>query len=109
MAEKIKLVQGDTRPYIKVTLRDADGTAIDVSDATVNFKFRQSGSDITLFTVICLQPDGGTDGKIIFNFPEGGLNVDSGNYEGEIEIVFAPDDIQTVYEHLKFYVREQFN
>lgn len=108
MAEKIKLVQGDTRPYIKLTLKDVDGTPINVSGATVNFKFRQSGSTSTLFTVVCSQPNGGTDGVVVFNFPVGGLNVDPGAYEGEVEIHFTETDVQTVYDLLKFSVRGQF-
>lgn len=110
MSEKIKLVAGDTRPYIKVTLKDADGTAINVSGSTsVYFKFRASGSTTTLFTVTCTKPNGGADGVIAFNFPVGGLNVSAGQYEGEIEVAFTPTDIQTVYELIKFTVRDQFN
>jgi hypothetical protein len=108
MAEKIKLVQGDTRPYIRATLKDADGTVINVSSATVNFKFRQTGSPATLFTVVCSKPNGGSDGLVIFNFPQGGLDVEPGAYEGELEIVYGVDDVQTVYDILKFSVRAQF-
>lgn len=108
MAEKIKLVQGDTRPYIRATLKDADGTVIDVSGATVNFKFRQAGSLTTLFTVVCSKPNGGSDGLVVFNFPQGALNIDPGAYEGELEIVYGAGDVQTVYDILKFSVRAQF-
>jgi hypothetical protein len=109
MAEKIKLVQGDTRPYIKATLRDADGTAINVQGATVRFKFRASGDATTLFTVVCSKPNNGVDGLVMFNFPTGSLLVDPGNYEGELEIDYGGNDIQTVYDLLKFSVRAQFS
>jgi hypothetical protein len=108
MADKIKLVQGDTRPYIRAVLKDADGTALDLSSATVNFKFRQASSPNTLFTVVCPKPNGGTDGLVIFNFPVGSLNVDPGAYEGELEVNYGGGDIQTVYDILKFSVRAQF-
>lgn len=108
MSEKIKLVAGDTRPYVKVILKDVDGNVINVSGATVRFKFRQSGSTTTLFTVTCSLPNGGTDGLVTFNFPVGGLNVSAGQYEGEIEISYTATDIQTVYDLLKFTVRDQF-
>lgn len=108
MADKIKLVQGDTRPFIRATLRDADGVVLNVSGATVRFKFRQAGSPNTLFSVVCSQPTGGSDGVVIFNFPVGALNVDPGAYEGEIEINYGGDDVQTVYDLLKFSVRAQF-
>lgn len=108
MAEKIKLVQGDTRPYIRATLQDADGTVINVADSTVNFKFRRVGETTTLFTVVCSQPNGGTDGVVVFNFPQDALNVEPGAYEGEIEVDYGGGDIQTVYDMLKFTVRAQF-
>lgn len=108
MSDKIKLVQGDTRPYVRVTLKDADGVAINVAAATVRFKFRAAGSTTTLFTVTCTKPNGGSDGVVVFNFPVGGLSVDPGPYEGEIEIDYGSGDIQTVYDLLKFVVRAQF-
>jgi hypothetical protein len=109
MAGKIKLVQGDTRPFIRLTLKDADGMPINAAGATVRVKFRAVGSDQNLFTVTCLQPNGGTDGVVVFGFPAGALNVDPGSYEGEVEIDFGADGTQTVYDVLKFTVRAQFN
>lgn len=108
MADKIKLVQGDTRPYIRVALKDLDGIPIDVSLATVRFKFRAAGSTATLFVEECSKPNGGTDGVVLFSFPPNGLNVSPGPYEGEIEISYSATDVQTVYDLLKFSVRAQF-
>jgi hypothetical protein len=109
MSDKIKLVQGDTRPYIRLTLKDADGQFINVHDATVRLKFRAVGSTNTLFSFSAIKPNGGTDGVVVFGFPPGALNVDPGLYEGEIEIDFGSGDVQTVYDTLKFTVRAQFN
>lgn len=109
MTEKIKLVQGDTRPFIRVALKDADGVVIGVQTATVRLKFRAAGSTATLFTVTATKPNGGADGVVVFGFPAGALNVDAGQYEGEIEITFDTNDVQTVYDLLKFTVRAQFN
>lgn len=108
MSDKIKLVQNDTRPYIRITLRDADGTAINVTGSTVNFKFRKAGTSETLFTVVCSQINGGGDGVVVFNFPVGGLDVEPGAYEGELEVDYGDGDVQTVYDLLKFTVRAQF-
>lgn len=105
---RIRLVQGDTRPFIKATLKDADGTAINVAGSTVKFKFRSAGSTTTLFTVTCGQPNGGGDGLVQFNFPVGALNIEPGLYEGELEVDYGGGDIQTVYDLLKFTVRAQF-
>lgn len=109
MAERIRLVQGDTRPYVRVTLKDADGAVLNVSGATVRLKFCAAGSKTTLFTVVCSQPNGGTDGLVYFNFPVGSLNIDPGPYEGELEVDFGGGDYQTVYDLLKFTVRAQFS
>lgn len=107
MADRIKLVQGDNRPYIKLTLTNADGTAVDVSSATVLVKFRAAGSTTVLSILTCTKPNGGTDGIVLFNFPGTTLLVDPGLYEGEVEINFG-NDVATVYDVLKFIVRAQF-
>lgn len=108
MSNTIKLVQGDNLPYIRVALKNADGTAMDVSDATVVVKFRAAGSTTTLSILNCTFVTDGTDGLVVFNFPGTTLDVDAGAYEGEIEIDFA-GQIQTVYNLLKFLVREDFS
>lgn len=108
MTERIKLVQGDNLPYIKLALKNADSTALDVSDATVVVYFRKAGSTTTLSTLACQNVTDGTDGEVQFNFPGATLDVDAGQYEGEIEIDFA-GQIQTVYSILKFTVRAEFD
>ena len=106
----IKLVRNDNRPYITLALTDSDGNAIDVSDAgtTVVVYFRAAGSTTLLATLATTKIDGGTTGRVKFNFPGNALNVEPGNYEGEIEIDFG-GEIQTVYQILKFIVREDFD
>lgn len=108
MAERIKLVQGDNRPYIRMTLRQADGTAMNLQNATVVVHFRRAGESTVLSTLACSKVNGGASGEVSFNFPGQTLNVEPGAYEGEIEIDFDGEK-QTVYEVLKFTVRSQFN
>jgi hypothetical protein len=105
----IKLVQGDNRPYIKMTLTNADGTVVDVSSSStiVQVLFRQAGTTTILSTITCTKPNGGADGVVQFNFPGTTLNVTAGSYEGEIQITFGTE-VQTVYDTLKFFVRQQF-
>lgn len=110
MAEKIKLVQGDSLPSIKLTLTDpTDGVALDLSDSTTVVKvyFRAVGSAQVLSTITCSKVGGGTTGVVRFDFSGGVLNVPPGPYEGEIEIDFD-GSLQTVYDKLKFFVREDF-
>jgi BppU N-terminal domain len=108
MSEKIKLVQGDTRPQIRVALTDdTTGLPVDITGATVVLKFRAAGDSVVLSTLSGTVTEG-INGAVVFSWPEGALDVDSGDYEGEIEVTFADTTIQTVYETLKFKVREQF-
>jgi hypothetical protein len=108
MSNTIKLVQGDNLPYIRIALKNADGTPMDVSNATVVVKFRASGTTVTLSVLTCSLVGDGTDGLVVFNFPGETLSVPAGSYEGEIEIDFD-GLIQTVYNLLKFQVREDFS
>jgi hypothetical protein len=107
MSERIKLVQGDNLPYIKLALTNADGTALDVSDGTVTVHFRASGSTTTLSVLTCTNVTDGTDGQVQFNFPGTTLDVPEGSYEGEIAVDFT-GLVQTVYSTLKFTVRADF-
>lgn len=111
MADKIKLVQGDTFPIVRLTLTDpVKGSAINLSDSTTSIKvyFREAGTTTILATISCTKLNGGSTGQVQFNFSSGVLNVEPGAYEGEIEINFD-GQTQTVYELLKFTVRKQFS
>lgn len=110
MANEIKLVRGDNRPYIKITLTDADGAPIDLSAGTtsVSVRFRSVTSETILATLATTKLNGGTGGEVQFNFPGATLDVPAGNYEGEIEISFNGEK-QTVYQPVKFVVREKFS
>lgn len=110
MAEKIKLVQGDNLPYIRLSLTDPlTGLPINLSDPeiVVRVYFRAAGSDTVLSTIVCEKLDGGTGGQVRFNFGPGVLDVEPGPYEGEVEVDFDGQTL-TVYEVLKFNVRSQF-
>jgi len=106
----IRLVKGDERPVIVLTLTDDNtGSPIDLSLGTtvVTIKFRESGTTTLLSTIATSKLSGGTTGQVQFNFTGGVLNVDPGMYEGEIVINFN-GEVQTVYDTLRFTVRENF-
>lgn len=123
--DKIMLVQGDTRPHLVLSLTDATtAEAIDLSDAhtVVQLKFRARGSADLTDTLTAyklpgtVQEDGAVDysnltpgagGRCYFKWNAGTLNGQAGDYEGEVQVTF-PDGIQTVYEVLKFKLREEF-
>ena len=110
MTEKIKLVQGDTRPAILCTITDStDGAAVDITCATPRLKFRVAGATALTATVVGAVTDGPA-GMCVFypaTAPEMLLGA-AGDYEGEIEITFPDNQVQTVYDLLKFKIREDF-
>mgnify|MGYP003112125018 CR=1 FL=1 len=127
MADKIKLVQGDTKPALIVSLTDeTTALPIGISGATVKLKFRASGGTSTLATVTGslltgkVNTDGtidttspydvaGNGGRVQFQWGSSDLNQSAGDYEGEIEITFSDGSIQTVYDKVKFKLREDFS
>lgn len=110
MSDKIKLVQGDTRPALVVNLTDdTTGDPITITGAAVKLKFRAVGEETVLSTLNGSIADG-PNGQVVFYWAQvpTSLDVDAGDYEGEIEITFADGQIQTVYDLLKFKVRADF-
>lgn len=110
MAEKIKLVQGDTKPALVCNITDeTTGEAINLTGATVRLKFRAAGATVLTATVVGTVTDASA-GQVAF-YPASApqmLQGEAGDYEGEIEITFSDNTVQTVYDLLKFRVREDF-
>jgi len=106
----INLVQGDTGPQIKATVtREDTGEAVDLTDATVRLKVRKRGANSLAFTLVNINvSDTLADGVAVFAFAEGDLDVEPGNYEGEIEVTLVDESVETIYETLAFFVREDF-
>lgn len=126
MTQKIRLVRNDTKPAIIVSLTDeGSGAPIGINGATVRMYFRATGETQILSTVAgTLLPgrvleDGSVDttapfntsgagGRVQFNWGANDLDREAGDYEGEIEITYPDGSIQTVYDLLKFKLREDF-
>lgn len=107
MADTYKYVQGDTGPQIQVVITSADGAAADLTGGTVTLHFRAAGTTTVLFSRTLALLDA-TNGKAILQWQTGDLNVDAGNYEGELETVLSSGLRETRYEILKFKIREDF-
>lgn len=106
----IRLVSGDEKPVVILTLTDdMTGGAIDLSagSTTVTVKFRAAATTTVLSTITCTKLSGGTTGQVQFDFQGGVLDVDPGSYEGEVVINYN-GQIQTVYDTLRFTVRDNF-
>ena len=109
MSETIKVVQGDTKPLITLTLSDeATGNPFDLSSGniSVNVNFRAAGTTETPQVIPCNKTDA-VNGVVQFDFSGGVLDVDPGMYEGEVEVSIG-GATHTVYDVLKFRVRADF-
>ena len=110
MSDPLYLVQGDTGPQIKVTLtREDTGLVEDLSNATVSLHFKKKGTSTVLFTITGQNtPEEEVVGEAYFVFSSGQLNLDAGNYVGEVEVVLQTGVRETVYEIIQFVLREDF-
>lgn len=110
MTDKIKLVKDDTRPALVCNITDSTtGAAIVLTGATVRLYFRAIGATTLQATVIGSITNG-PNGQVTF-YPASApamLQGAAGDYEGEIEITFSDSTVQTVYDVLKFKLRDDF-
>lgn len=111
MSSVINLVQGDTGPQIKATLTRSDtGLAVDISGATSRLNFRKNNASTALFSLnnqASFQAK--EEGMCIFVFSEGNLDLPSGDYQGEIEVIFEDSSRETIYELIEFNLREDIS
>jgi hypothetical protein len=107
MSEVIRLVTGDSRPYVYLTLTDRTGAPVDVDAVSTDVvvHFRRVGTTEVLATLQCEKVDA-PKGVVRFNFAGNVLDVPPGRYEGEIQIDWDGEQ-QTVFQLLKFRVRAQ--
>jgi hypothetical protein len=121
--ETINLVAGDTKPEINLTLKDSNTAAtgltldpddsdtwavIDITDPTVKVKFRLLGASTILDTMTCVKVAPYTNGACYMPWGATTLDVAAGTYEGEIELTYVSGAILTLYDRLKFKVRDDF-
>ena len=121
--DTINLVAGDDKPELNFTLRDSNTAAtgktldeddpttwapINLTDQTIRVKFRSLGGDTVLDTMTCGKSTPYTDGKCFMQWNLTTLDVDAGTYEGEIELEDSTGRKQTIFDKLKFKVRDDF-
>ena len=120
--EEINLVAGDTKPEINFTLKDSNTaaagltldpddsdtwSAIDISDPAVTVKFRALGASTVLDTMTCIKTVP-IDGKCYIPWGADTLAVSAGTYEGEISLTYTSGGILTLFDRLKFKIRDDF-
>jgi len=120
----INLVKGDDLPALEIILRDSNsadtGKTLDITDAStwspldltdvsaVKLKFRKMDTTTLLSTITFTRIMPYTDGKVVMDWGSTTLDVDAGNYEGEIEITYTNGKVLTVPDKFKFILRDQF-
>jgi hypothetical protein len=84
--------QGDTRPYLRRTLKDADGTAIDLTSATVRFHMNSGDQSIVdaAATVITA-----ASGIVEYRWQSGDTDI-VGLHKAEFEITLSDATVLTV-------------
>jgi hypothetical protein len=110
MATSFNYVQGDTGPQIKLTLTNDDtGTATDLTGATATLHFRAAGDTTVLFSrALYINASTAATGEAILQWQTSDLNQVAGVYEGEVEVVKSDGLRETLYETLRFRIREDF-
>lgn len=109
MEAPLYFVQADTNTMLKVELsRLNSGSAVDLTLASaVNLYVKRRLYDAVLFTVSG-QINDPTGGEVIFVFDEGQLDIASGEYTGEVEVIFLNGNRETVYEIVDIIIREDY-
>ena len=109
MAERIKIVRGDTGPQIRCSLTDAStGEAIDLTGAQAFMHVRQVGEETLAFSLpLYINPEFASTGQAIAIFRPGDWDREAGEYEAELEVVNPSTGFrQTVFELMRFKLRE---
>lgn len=119
-SETVPFVVGDTRPLLRMTLRDSNTAAsgmtlkpndpttwapLNLTGATVALYIRAVGSETLVDTIACvlITP---ADGTITAEIASDTFEA-AGIYEGEVQITYSDGGIQTIQDFIKFKVRDQ--
>jgi len=102
---------GDTRPYLRVTITDQDGSAVDITDATIKFYMVTDDNDRTVTvdegTVTLVTPASGI-AEYRWNAED---TATAGNYLGEFVVTLSDATIFTIPndDSLKIQIKEDYD
>lgn len=91
-----KIKRNDTSPSIQITCQDSNGTAVDVTGASVQFHMRLAGSadGATLKVDAAGSVVSGSSGTVKYDWSASDTNT-AGEYECEFEITFGDGTVET--------------
>lgn len=108
---RINLVANDTRPKILVQMKDKvskEPINLAPANVTVFMKFREEGASTSLFEMTATKVGTGETGITLYEFPVTGLQLDEGDYEGEVRINEGTNIDQTIFDIIEFFLRKDF-
>ena len=85
--------QNDTSPTLSVVIADSDGTAIDLTGASVQFKMRAVNSS-TLKVNASASITNASNGAVSYTFSSCNRDT-SGLFQGEFQVTFSGGAIET--------------
>jgi hypothetical protein len=102
------LVKGDTGTQIKVALaRQGTTELIDLNTAVAVLKIRAEGKTYNAFEVTGTK-DVVNDNEALFLLGNNMLTVAPGRYTGEVEVTFPDTSVESVYEIIPIFIRDQY-
>lgn len=109
MGKAFMLVQDDTATQVKATVYRDRNTVADLTGATVRLYFRKKRTKELIGTLLNRSnAEQKAKGEAIFLFEVEHLDGEKGMYEGEVEVTYLDGGIETVYNIIDFYLREDF-
>ena len=115
----VKLVQGDSMPGVKFTIRDSNSAAagqeLDPKDpstwavvplvgANVFATASYSGSTKIIGQIPCVVASS-PEGEVILNFKDTAVVAEEGDYDVEVTVEYAGGRSQTIYNFIEVSVR----
>lgn len=100
--------QGDTREYLRRTLKNSDGTVMDLTDASVQFHMTVAGVLTIDEAAEIIAPT--TSGVVEYRWQTGEGETDTvGEHAAEFEVTFADGTIVTVPNdrNIRIHVMEE--
>lgn len=106
---RIRLVRNDTGPQIRLVILDeSTGNVQDLTGATAQLHFRAVDGPVLFSVPLVIPAPTAADGVAIVVWDAGDLDQPEGYYEGEVEVLLGSGIRQTVYEPLRFHIRDDY-
>lgn len=85
--------QNDTAPSFRATLKDSDGDAVDLTNATVRFHMKAIGAETSKVDSSAILQDA-ANGVVQYNWVSGDTDT-VGSYQAEFEVTYSDATVET--------------